>query len=101
MVTTTMSPRVARFLPSYSGSEPEPSVKPPPWIQKKTGRFALSAAGVYTLRYRQSSSRGPLAAVPGIGLVPWIAELANAFAGRTPAQAWAGGVAAKGRPRNA
>ena len=41
-----------------SGVEPLPVENPPPWIQTIVGRFASSAAGVHTLRYRQSSPVG-------------------------------------------
>src|SRR3984957_19089116 len=60
MVTTTTSPRMARFVPSLSGDDPEPVAKPPPWHQNITGRFGPllapgPAAGVQTLSTRQSS----------------------------------------------
>src|SRR5216683_3742813 len=60
MVTTTTSPRRARFVPSLSGDDPEPVAKPPPWHQSITGRLrplspAGATAGVQTLRTRQSS----------------------------------------------
>ncbi len=35
--------------------EPEPTRKPPPWIQTSTGRRAPSRPGVKTLSVRQSS----------------------------------------------
>src|ERR1700686_2240811 len=60
MVTTTTSPRRARFVPSLSGDDPEPVAKPPPWHQNITGRFGPllplePTAGVQTLSTRQSS----------------------------------------------
>src|SRR6516162_10838683 len=56
MVTTTTSPRRARLVPSVSGEEPDPVVKPPPWHQNITGRLRLSlSAGVHTFSTRQSS----------------------------------------------
>ena len=44
MVTTTTSPRRARFVPSLSGDDPEPVANPPPWHQNITGRLRPFAA---------------------------------------------------------
>ncbi len=49
----------ARFAPSYMGSDPEPVVNAPPWIQNMTGSVAWgSRLGVQTFRFRQSSPDG-------------------------------------------
>jgi hypothetical protein len=46
-----------RRVPSYQGTAPLPVTKAPPWIHTMTGRRPSSTAGVWTLRYRQSSSQ--------------------------------------------
>jgi hypothetical protein len=44
------------LTPSYTELDPDPLVKPPPWIQNSTGRFAPSfSPRVQTLSTRQSS----------------------------------------------
>ena len=84
--------------------------KPPPWIHTRTGRpdvSALPSAGVYTFRYRQSSSNEP----GGAKGPACCGQLdANSVASRTPSHAGAGcgachrngpvGGAAYGTPRN-
>ena len=63
-VTTTTSPRLAKWSPKYIGLLALPELKPPPWNQTITGRRALSSAGVHTLRLRQSSPIGPTSPPP-------------------------------------
>ena len=47
-------PRSANFVPSYSGSLPEPPLNAPPWIHTNTGAF-FASAGAQMLSVRQSS----------------------------------------------
>jgi hypothetical protein len=95
------------------GDEPEPPMKPPPWIQTIAGSFALGGAlaGRQTFRYRQSSDEGRGAGAPGGGggpKRPCMQSDPNSAACRTPAHGatgWGGrhrssprGGAAKGIP---
>ena len=113
-MTTTTSPRAASRAPLYQGTEPLPLTNAPPWIQNSTGRAASSAAGVNTLRYKQSSSVGMLLPLPprnaSIPPSDWT-ELARCFVqSSTPSHAATGdgalkrsgptGGAAYGTPRN-
>src|SRR5271166_5748394 len=95
MVTTTTSPRRARFVPSLSGDDPEPLANPPPWHQNITGRSPPApTAGVQTFSTRQSS---PSAGSPSPEIVRppagpgcadgslWGALCPYARASRTPA----------------
>ncbi len=63
-LTTTMSLRRARLLPSYQAELADPKEKAPPCSQTMTGRFALSSAGVQTFSVRQSSPTGRLSRTP-------------------------------------
>src|SRR6266705_2587863 len=38
---TTTTPRLARFVPSYTATDPEPSTNPPPYRYTITGRRSL------------------------------------------------------------
>ena len=51
-----MSPRMPKFVPSFTGAAPEPVLNPPPWHQSATGRRPPSSIpGVQTFSTRQSS----------------------------------------------
>src|SRR5689334_4578900 len=86
MVTTTTSPFTANDVPSYHWVDPEPLVNDPPWIHTITGRRPASAAGVQTLRNRQSSDCAGIVPPPNIpsnGESGWIAGAPNSSASRT------------------
>src|SRR5258706_6740231 len=84
-----MTPLRASASPSYSGTEPAPSVNAPPKNHTMTGRFSLAAAApVHTFRYKQSSLACGEPSMTAMLSLPcpagWMQTSPNLLALRTP-----------------
>ena len=51
-MATSTTPRRANAVPSVTGGELLPPVKPPPWMNTITGNPVAAGSGVQTLRFR-------------------------------------------------